>query len=237
MKPLEAVVGQSRKGMIAIPHFELANVQRNSLRFLRGSLLLLGGLFLASGYSFPQQTTAGKASFPLFLIDKTCACVATRSSTETAASSEITIRKQVFQVFRDNRTERELFRVHIGGPGWKWWHYGIAGEADFNGDGVQDYAWYGGDDTFDALYVFLSFETGYRRLDIYKTLQHGWVRTSHSAAPDFADFDCGYSVSEIKLLRDSTGLSLLADVLSDAHPNAPPRHIRVASSDFIYSER
>jgi len=199
-------------------------------------LLRLIILLFTLGFAHGQQATPPAASFDLFPIDQACKCVAVASRTATIESSEITRGGKVFQVFKDRQTKRELFRVEIGDTRSKWWHYGITTEGDFNRDGIQDYAWYGGDDTSDELYVFLSSESGYRRLDIYKTMRRAWALAFHAPAPDFASSEGEYSLTAIRLDRDSTGLTLDADVESSAHPKAGRRHLHVLAADFVFSQ-
>lgn len=107
-----------------------------------------------------SQGTTRPQSFPLYRMDKSCLCIKTKKQTPTLKATEITIRNSVFQVFHSRSVQqRELFRVNIGTANHPlastWWNYGIADEADFNGDGVPDYAWYGGDDTGFAMFLFL----------------------------------------------------------------------------------
>lgn len=170
-------------------------------------------------------------------MDKTCACIRTRFDTPTIQGSKITNKKIVCQVFRDKRTKAELFRIEVGDTETTWWNYGIATEGDFNGDGIQDYAWYGGDDTGDEMYVFLSSDSGYHRLDVHKAMEREWARSFHSAAPDFGEVGGPYSLQDVRFLRDATGLSLLADAIPFLHPEARARHLRVVSSNFVFTDK
>jgi hypothetical protein len=155
-------------------------VAKRGVRSLLGASLGLAVVLAAPGMFYAQKDAPAKVTYRLFR-------VRTKSETATIQGAKITSRKKVYQVFRDKQTKAELFRVEIGDTQMTWWNYGITEEDDFNGDGVPDYAWYGGDDTSQEEYVFLSSDSGYRRLDVYKTMQREWARTFHSAAPDFRD--------------------------------------------------
>jgi hypothetical protein len=123
----------------------------------------------------------------------------------------------VYQVFW-TRTDpkRELFRIEVGdysnGKGAQLWNYGIANEGDFNGDGLPDYSWYGGDDTAVRMYLFLSSSTGYKRVDLMKTVEASWRQRFHKPAPDLSDNGSGYGFSEAVLERSPTGLILHANI-------------------------
>jgi hypothetical protein len=146
-------------------------------------------------------------------------------------------------VFQDRKTKKKLFQVDIGSPDVGLWNYGITEEGDFNGDGIQDYAWYGGDDGGDVMYVFLSSQGAYQKLDIYETLQHEWARIHHSAAlssdesSSFFSFnDPEHVLAKIRFIRSATGLILAAEISSGSKPNAPPLSLRVESSAFVFSK-
>jgi len=93
------------------------------------------------------------------------------------------------------------------------WNYGIANEGDFNGDGVPDYAWYGGDDTSFEMYLFLSTGSQYERIDIVKTVQFAWQQRFHTSARDLGELDSRYSLDNIVLQRSEAGLVLFAEVI------------------------
>lgn len=82
-----------------------------------------------------------------------------------------------------------MFRVRVGTyVSWepeKWWNYGIADERDFNGDGVPDYSWYGGDDTGFEMYLFLSRDGRFERVNILKTVATAWQQRHRKSPPDF----------------------------------------------------
>jgi hypothetical protein len=194
-------------------------------------------LSFVAGVSLAQESTPTRAAYHLFPVDESCACTVAEARTKTLESSELTKGKKVFQVFRDRKSKRELFRLELGSPDLKWWHYGISLEGDFNADGIPDYAWYGGDDTSDEVYVFLSSGDSYKKLDIYKALASEWTRRFHKPAPDFADFSNDYGLRDIRLIRDSTGVILASEFVSTLHPDAPKRRLRVRSEDFVFSEQ
>ena len=114
---------------------------------------------------------------------------------------------------------RELYRIAVGsyqnGEGDQLWNYGIANEGDFNGDGVPDYSWYGGDDTGDEMYLFLSSDNGYKRVDLLKTVEAAWQRRFNKPPPDLGDIEDKYTLDDIVLIHSTTGLVLDAT----ARPN------------------
>jgi hypothetical protein len=93
------------------------------------------------------------------------------------------------------------------------WHYGIAAEGDFNGDGLPDYSWYGGDDTGEELYLFLSSDSGYKRIDLLKTIEAAWQRRFNKPPPDLGDFHNEYKLDDIVLENSAAGLVLNVSVL------------------------
>jgi hypothetical protein len=188
-----------------------------------------------AGVSLAQESTPARAAYHLFPVDKSCTCTVAKARTKTLESSELTKGKKVFQVFRDRKSKRELFRLELGSPDLKWWHYGISLEGDFNADGIPDYSWYGGDDTSDEIYAFLSSGDSYRKLDIYKSFELEWTRTFHKRVPDFADFGLDFHLEDIRLIRDPTGLVLASEYTSILHPEATKRRLRVRSENFVFS--
>ena len=113
-------------------------------------------------------------------------------------SKEIRVGKEIYQVFPDVKTGKELFRIHIGGlhgKEWlKWWRYGVWNCGDFNRDGVLDYTWYGGDDTTSGHYLILS---GHGIIDLGKTFQKEWARQRGGKAPAIGDVGDGYSFERL----------------------------------------
>lgn len=160
---------------------------------------------------------ARRTTFLLYRMDKSCVCVKTKKQTKTLRATEARTGKFVYQVFW-SRTEpkRELFRIRVGtavGSGEeKWWNYGIADEADFNGDGVPDYSWYGGDDTGFEMHLSLSSRNGYTKVDVLKTVQAAWKRRFRTAAPDLGEAGGSYSVSDTLIERSAKGLMLLVKI-------------------------
>ena len=143
--------------------------------------------------------------------------VPTAKETRTVTSSETTSGQTIYQVFYSKTGQRrELFRARIGGvidsEHVKFWNYGIAKEDDFNGDGSPDYFWYGGDDSGDAMYLFVSSRNGYTKVDIYETLKAAWNQRFKTKSPEWANVDADYSIGEIAIERSATGLVLVATV-------------------------
>lgn len=97
-----------------------------------------------------------------------------------------------------------MFRVRVGtyvsSEPEKWWNYGIADERDFNGDGVPDYSWYGGDDTGFEMYLFLSRDGRFERVNILKTVATAWQQRHRKSPPDFGDSGGEYCVDETTLV-------------------------------------
>lgn len=108
-------------------------------------------------------------------------------------SKESPVANEMFEVFTDAKTGKELFRIHIGrrdGKQWlKWWRYGVWNCGDFNRDGVLDYTWYGGDDTSQGHYLILSSPSGHRIIDIEATFEKEWVRRYGGKAPDLSSLE------------------------------------------------
>lgn len=98
-----------------------------------------------------------------------------------------------------------MFQVSIGlivdTDRVKFWNYGVVDEKDFNGDGLPDYSWYCGDDSEQAMYLFLSHNKAYMRVDILMTLKAAWTRRFHSKAPDFENVGDRYEIRTVSLER------------------------------------
>jgi hypothetical protein len=109
-----------------------------------------------------------------------------------------------------------MFRVSIGvivgTERVKFWNYGVVDERDFNGDGLPDYSWYGGDDSGQAMYLFLSRKNSYTRVDILKTLKAAWTGRFHSKAPYFENVADHYDISTLALERSGSRLVLIANI-------------------------
>jgi hypothetical protein len=159
--------------------------------------------------------------FILFQIDPSCICTKVKKETKTTIATEINAgkatHKVVYQVFWSRTTPRhELFRIEIGdyssGKLVKTWHYGIAAEGDFNGDGLPDYSWYGGDDTGEELYLFLSSDSGYKRVDLLKTVEAAWQRRFNKPPPDLGELEDKYELDDLILENSTAGLILNATV-------------------------
>jgi len=209
---------------------------RSAVRPLWRASLGLAIFLLAVWFCHAQLPLDAKKVYRLFPVNKACVCIKTRHVTPSVLASNIWVKKKIYQVFRDRRTKSELFRVEIGDNRARLWNYGVALEDDFNGDGVPDYTWYGGDDSGQIEYVFLSSGSGFRRLDILKTLQAQWSRAFHATAPDFRDLDAEFSPTNVRFFHDETGLTLLAEIVSFHHSKSRPRRLRVESSDFVFSD-
>ena len=161
----------------------------------------------------------------LYRIDPSCVCIKTSKQTKTVIATETRVGKVshqvVYQVFWSRTTPRsELFRVIIGsyfnGELVQLWNYGIANEGDFNGDGLPDYSWYCGDDTGAELYIYLSSDSGYKRVDVLKTVEAAWQRRFNKPAPDLGEIGGNYDLDDTVLDRSSTGMVLHAMVRHSA---------------------
>jgi hypothetical protein len=184
------------------------------------STLGIAVLSLATMVAFGQVPSDAK-KFPLFQIDRSCVCVKVKKETKTVTSTEIQVgrpdQKAVYQVFWSRTLpKRELFRIEVGrsfdGQLVRTWFYGIAEEGDFNGDGVPDYSWYGGDDTGLEMYLFLSSDGVYKRVDLINTIEFAWHRRFNRPPPDLGEVFGDYTIGEMAIERSTTGLVLNATV-------------------------
>jgi hypothetical protein len=169
-----------------------------------------------------------------------------KKETKTAIATEINVgkaaHKVIYQVYWSRTTPKhELFRIEIGdyssGMLVKTWHYGIAAEGDFNGDGLPDYSWYGGDDTGEERYLFLSSESGYKRVDLLKTVEAAWQRRFNKPSPDLGELEGKYELDDLELESSVAGLVLDATVRPNpmsAKPMTTKRNYRfsIAQADF-----
>jgi hypothetical protein len=156
------------------------------------------------------------ARFALFVPDMTCSCIRTTKQTKTIIASEMESGEFIYQVFKSVDAGQEMFRASIGlivdAERVKFWNYGIVDGQDFNGDGLPDYSWYGGDDSGSAMYLFLSRKKSYLRVDILKTLKAAWTRRFHSKAPNFENVADEYDLRALVLERSGGKLVLVANI-------------------------
>jgi hypothetical protein len=205
-----------------------------------GILFSLFQILALSWALFAQQ--AGTSTIELFPMDQTCACIKPLTSIPGLRAVERVEGRMIFQVFQDRRTGRELFRIGIGSKertgDLRYWLYGIATRGDFNRGGLEDYSWHGGDDTSKSLYLLLSSEDGYRRIDVLDTFERVWQRMYRSAKPDFAVGSGPLSLGAITLERGMDGLILAGKVTASpvsripSHPKLPVR-LRVPEAEFV----
>jgi hypothetical protein len=159
---------------------------------------------------------------------------------ETASARPVLMRlgTHVFQVLINKRTGRELFRVDVGTTQGTYWVYGLVQEGDFNGDGVPDFSWHGGDDTSDKNLAVLSSPNGYRKVDVEATLLGEWRRRFPTDPPAESLTDDPV-FSDLKLVRKSGRLSLQGVVRytdiarSDGIKNYE-HLLRVKEQNFVY---
>lgn len=180
---------------------------------------------------------ASSLQFPLYKVDDSCACIRTKKETKTALAVNVIVGKSVYQVFKQRtKPDRELFRIEMGAvvnsQVLTRWNYGIADEGDFNGDGLPDYSWYGGDDTGDQMYLFLSSSNGYERINVYKNLQIAWTRQFHSQAPDFTSPDPENQITDIHIERVGSKLSLVATIENQAVQPNEQHVLRIERNSF-----
>ena len=157
---------------------------------------------------------------------------------ETATARPISIRrgKHIFQVLINKRSGRELFRVDVGTTQATYWVYGVVREADFNGDGIPDFSWHGGDDTSDKNLVVLSSPGGYRKVDIDATLR-GELKRRFPSDPQDDGVTDGPGFSAMKLVRKSGKLLLQGIVrYSDVRHGDSEYLLRVSEKNFVYVE-
>ncbi len=198
-------------------------------------------LFIGTGVG---QVSANPKVFVLYRTDKSCVCIRTRAETKTLKATESRRGNLIYQVFRSRKQPtRVLFRVRVGHleghDEVKLWNYGISDEADFNGDGDPDFAWYGGDDTGSKFYLFLSSGGTYKKVDIVTTLNSEAMRRYHHTLPGIEAADGVYGLSEIQLDRNDAGLTLTATIYKAENPTCAPDcgrvryfRLRVLERDF-----
>jgi len=165
----------------------------------------------------------------------------THVQTATAAPHEVNVGKRIFQVFTDKRTGRELFRVDVGNNEARWWVYGLLLERDFNGDGVPDFSWHGGDDTSSLNLIVLSHKGRYRKVDAFGSLEREWKRRFPSDPIEDLDESETAEITDIKLTRQSDKLVLEALIkFTDIYKRniddikTYTHRVRVPESRFVY---
>ncbi len=195
-------------------------------------------LLIASVCAWAQPSNnSSPVEFHVYRIDEGCVCI--KAETSTIKASEKILGKTAVQIFsRRNDPEQELFRVRVGkfvgSDMVKWWNYGITAEGDFNGDGTVDYAWYGGDDTSFVLYLFMSSEQGYAKVDVIKTLEGAWKRRFHVLAPDLTASGGEYEISHVLLRRIPSGLTLVTRIkrMNPGGETEGTLTFKIAQADF-----
>lgn len=138
-------------------------------------------------------------------------------STATTISTEKRVGNVLYQVFWSrSEPKKELFRVQVGEyvrkELVKTWNYGIETEADFNGDGEPDYVWYGGDDTSESIFLFMSSGGHYDRIDVIRTVAAAWEHGFHRPAPDLSALDGEYGIDTVVVERLDGELTLVVSV-------------------------
>ena len=171
--------------------------------------ILLFVALLCCGTSGHSQSKA--VSFDIFSSKTLSKSDLVHEETPTARPRVIKRGKQFFQVFTDKRTGRELFRIFVGTDEATYWVYGLIQENDYNGDGIPDFCWHGGDDTTNENLILLSSPSGYVRVDINQSLQREWTRRFPSnPLKDLNEADTTADVTEVRLVRQSGKLFLTA---------------------------
>ena len=181
------------------------------------------------------QDSAQKKKFTVYRTGQSNCCI----DSDTVTTTETSEGKSLYQVFWLRTAPRhELFRVrigdHVGRDDVKWWKYGLAAEADFNGDGLPDYVWYGGDDTGFALYLFLSSAGHYKRTDILKTVEAAWQQRFHKAAPDLGGTAGRHVLGETALESSANEVVMSATVERTSGSSATKEayRFRIAEAHF-----
>ena len=190
-------------------------------------------LILSGEFSIFGQSPQPEKRFSLFLSDKSCMCIKTKKATNTVKGSIVRVgnsgHEVLYQVFwTSTLPKRELFRVDAGAYVEDNWNYGIVDEGDFDGDGVPDYSWYGGDDTAQEMYLFLSSGGKYQRVDILSTVKAAWQRKYHSKAPDIEDTDCDFEMGSIILLRSAKSLTIKVSLVREVSLDKPGRTVKLS---------
>jgi hypothetical protein len=215
---------------------------RIKLLLVKATGFLATLLVLTSVYSVAM--TPQSRRFTLYVPDMTCACIRTTKQAKTIIASETESGKSIYQIFKSMNGGQEVFRVWIGliidTERVKFWNYGVVDEQDFNGDGLPDYSWYGGDDSGQAMYLFLSHKNAYTRVDILKTLKAEWTRRFHSKAPYFENIADEYDIRTLVLERSGGKLVLAAIIYripqSAADLEKPSETISLRMEESVFKE-
>ena len=83
------------------------------------------------------------------------------------------------------------------------------------------------------MYLFLSSNGQYQRVDVLKTVQAAWQRRFHRPAPDLGGAG-SYALDDTMLERSATGLVLLAKVnhVTIDGTNKEKYQFRIGQADF-----
>lgn len=174
----------------------------------------------------------------IFPGDASCVCIKTRSETTTVNAREVRSGDEIWQAFSDKKTGKEIFRIEIGrrlnGEDLKFWNYGLVVQRDFNADGIDDFSWYGGDDTSQAEYVVLSTSSAFRKIDVYATLSAEYARRLKIDPPDLNRVGVDFEVRDERI-ETSHGNLILAATVIDARDitKVCTAVLRIASDDFV----
>jgi hypothetical protein len=165
-----------------------------------------------------------------------------RKNTASLMSTKQRVGNVVYQVFhpRDDPS-REAFRVDIGsyekGQLVEDWTYGIIVEKDMNGDGIQDYVWYGGDDTGQRLLWFISKDRYYDCINVLKSAQAAWMKKFGKAAPDLGVVFGDKMVDDVRW-DGHTQLLIVTVVPNDSEEGKTHGwKLTVTPSEFVHSKR
>jgi len=117
----------------------------------------------------------------------------------------------------------------------KWWRYGIAAQGDFNGDGLEDYSWYGGDDTSREEYVVISSPQGYRKVDIDATFERAWKRQYPTKEPEFGPL--GRFTAAERIERNGETVTLVAAVNTLEMQRSRTYRLQVDDKSFVFADK
>jgi len=176
--------------------------------------------------------------FDLFPHNKTCSCIKPLQKVPGLVWNERRGGSRAFEVFQDSQTRQELFRFRVGrrieGKWVKLWRYGIAAHGDFNGDGVRDFSWHGGDDTSDEMYIVLSSAVGFRTVNVNATMEEAWTRRFGRKAPD-STLQEDVWIKAAQLERAGEEMSLVISVVDGRKlPKLPVLRFRVDQNQFVF---
>jgi hypothetical protein len=99
---------------------------------------------------------------------------------------------------------------------------------------VTDYSWYGGDDSSDRKFLFLSRGKTYRNVDLYKTVQAAWSKQLRTKAPELDTFavGCDQSLGDIAMERSGSSLTLVVNVEDPCGLQKEKLTFRISQSAF-----